>query len=180
MFDKVDEKPFLISFDTAVLQPIVVNNKVFTKVINFSGETKVIGKKPFDIVRYSCNYYGSSFQQATKISKETIGNYLKLPILIAHDFGNPCILIPILSPKSDLNIWFSLGAITSFSPTDSGCLIELPNGQRMHVPSSSNTISRQVGFANMLNMHFLKRMSHLINGGFLPARNPLFQKNLFG
>ncbi|MFJ8066048.1 competence protein ComK [Psychrobacillus sp. NPDC096426] len=180
MFNKKDEKSFLVSFDTAVLQPIVINNKVFTKAISYSGESKIIGKKPYDIVRYSCSYYGSTFQQSTKLSKEAIGNYLKLPILIAHDFGSPCILIPILSPKSDLNTWFSLGAIESFYPSEGGCTIVLANGQMIQVPSSPNTISRQVGFANLLNMHFLKRMSHLVNKGFITSRNPLFQKDLFG
>lgn len=180
MFNKKEEKSFLVSFDTAVLQPIVINNKVFTKAISYSGETKVIGKKPYDIVRHSCSYYGSSFQHSTKLSKEAIGNYLKLPILIAHDFGSPCILIPILSPKSDLNTWFSLGAIESFYPSEGGCTIVLANEQKIQVPSSPTTISRQVGFANILNMHFLKRMSHLVNNSLITSRNPLFQKDLFG
>ncbi|WP_185907936.1 competence protein ComK [Psychrobacillus soli] len=180
MFNKKDENSFLISFDTAVLQPVVINNKVFTKAISYSGESKVIGKRPYDIVRHSCSYYGSSFQQSTKLSKEAIGNYLKLPILIAHDFGSPCILIPILSPRSDLNIWFSLGAIESFYPSEDGCTIVLSNGQMIQVPSSPHTISRQLGFANLLNMHFLKRMSHLVNNGLITSQKPLFQKDLFG
>lgn len=177
MFHKADDKSFLVSFETAALLPIVINNKVFTKVINFSGESAVIGKKPYDIVRHSCSYYGSSFQQAVKLSKEAVGNYLKLPILVAHDYGNPCILIPILSPKSDLNVWFSFRAIESFYPSNDGCTIVLPNGQKIQVNSSPNTISRQVGFANILNMHFLKRMSRLVNTGFITTRNPHFQKN---
>ncbi|TQR10644.1 hypothetical protein FG382_16340 [Psychrobacillus lasiicapitis] len=179
MFNKKDEKPFLVTFDTAVLQPVVINNKVFTKAISHSGESKIIGKKPYDVVRYSCSHYGSTIQQSTKLSKEAIGNYLKLPILIAHDFGSPCILIPILSPKSDLNVWFSLRAIESFYPSEDGSTIVLSNGQTIQVPSSPQTISRQVGFANILNMHLLRRMSYLVNNGFPPSRRPLFQKDLF-
>ncbi|WP_342598843.1 competence protein ComK [Psychrobacillus sp. FSL H8-0483] len=177
MSKKTEDQPFLVSFETAVLQPIVINNKVFTKVVNFSGESLVIGRKPYDIVRHSCSFYGSSFPQSVRLSREVIGNYLKLPIVIAHDYGNPCILIPILSPKSDLNVWFSFRAIESFVPSDDGCSIVLTNGQKIQVTSSSNTISRQVAFANILNMHFLKRMSHLLNTGFITTRNSLPQKN---
>lgn len=179
MFNKKDEKPFLVSFDTAVLQPVVINNKVFTKATSYSGETKIIGKRPYDIVRSSCSHYGSNIQLSTKLSKQAIGNYLKLPILIAYDYGNPCILLPILSPKSDLNVWFSLGAIESFYPSEGGSTIVLTNGQTIQVPSSPHTISRQVGFANLLNMHLLRRMSHLVNNGLVPSRGPLFQKNFF-
>lgn len=176
MSKKVEENSFFISFETAVLQPIVVNNMVFTKVTNFSGETKIINKKPFDIVRHSCSFYGSSFQHTVRLSRDAIGNYLKLPILIAHDFGNPCILLPILSPKSDLNVWFSFKAISSFYPSEDGCVVVLSNGQTIKVPSSPQTISRQVGFANILNMHLLKRMSHLVNNGYI-TRIPEFHKD---
>lgn len=177
MIKQLKEKPFLISFETAVLQPIRINNKVYTKVTNMSGETLMVSKKPFEIVRQSCAYYGSSFQQAKNLSKETLGNYLKLPIIVAYDYGNPCILIPLLSPKSDLNIWFSLSAIESFHASKRGCTILLTNGQSMTVDASINTISKQIGFANLLNMHFLKRMSHLSHSGFLTMRNQLSKKD---
>lgn len=177
MSKNTEDTSFLVSFETAVLQPLVLNNKVFTKVINYSGHSFVIGKKPYDIVRHSCSFYGSSFQQSVKLSREAIGNYLKLPIIIAHDYGNPCIFIPILSPKSDLNVWFAFRAIESFYPSGDGCMIKLSNGQTVYVDSSPNTISRQVAFANLLNIHFLKRMSHLINTGFIPAKIPYSLKN---
>jgi len=177
MSNKAEENSFFVSFETAVLEPIVVNNTVFTKVTNFSGESIIIGKKPFDIVRHSCSFYGSSFQHTVQLSRDAIGNYLKLPILIAHDFGNPCILIPILSPKSDLNIWFSFRAIESFYPCEEGCVVVLTNGQKVTVPSSPQTISRQVGFANILNMHLLKRMSYLMNTGYV-TRTPQLHKDI--
>lgn len=176
MSNKAEEKSYFISFETAVLQPFIVNNMIFTKVTNFSGESHIIGKKPFDIVRHSCSFYGSSFQHTVRLSRDAIGNYLKLPILIAHDFGNPCIFLPILSPKSDLNVWFSLKAIAGFYPSEEGCVVVLTNGQKIIVPSSPQTISRQVGFANILNMHLLKRMSYLINTGYT-TQTPRIQKD---
>ncbi|WP_313893011.1 competence protein ComK [Psychrobacillus sp.] len=176
---QTEDKFFIISFETAVLQPIQMNNKTFTKVTKFSGESLVIGKKPYDIVRQSCSYYGSSFQQSVKLSREAIGKYHKLPAVIAHDYGNPCILIPTLSPKSDLNVWFSLKAIQSFHPSKDGCSIILTNGQTLDVNSSTTTISRQIGFANILNMHFLKRMNRLSNEAFLTTRNQFLQKDSY-
>ncbi|MFB5088682.1 competence protein ComK [Psychrobacillus sp. PGGUH221] len=167
----IKDKSFLVSFETAVLQPVRINNKVYTKVTNISGETMLVGKKPYDIVRQSCAYYGSSFQQAKNLSRETLGNYLKLPIIIAHDYGNPCILIPLLSPKSDLNVWFSLKAIDGFHASKGVCKVLLTNGQTITVETSANTLSKQFGFANLLNTHFLKRMSHLSYEGFLSTRN---------
>ena len=139
---KTEDKSFLVSFETAALQPVQINNKVYTKVTNVSGDSMMIGKKPYDIVRQSCSYYGSSFQQAKNLSKEALGNYLKLPIVVAHDYGNPCILIPILSPKSDLNVWFSLKAIEGFHASEDGCIVQLTNGQTITVNSSTTTISQ--------------------------------------
>ena len=173
-----DDKSFLVSFETAVLQPVRVNNKIFTKVTNITGESTIVSKKPYDIVRQSCAYYGSSFQQAKKLSIDTIGNYFKLPIIVAHDYGSPCILIPLLSPKSDLNVWFSLRAIEGFYATENGCTIVLANGQEITVNSSTNTISKQIGFANLLNMHFLKRINRLTHTGFLTSRSQFYQKNI--
>lgn len=175
---KTENKSFLISFETAVLQPIRINNKVYTKVTNISGKTMIISKKPYNIVRQSCAYYGSSFQHAKNLSRETLGNYLKLPIIVAHDYGSPCILIPLLSPKSDLNVWFSLKAIEGFNASENGCLVLLTNGQTITVDSSANTISKQIGFANLLHIHFLKRMSSLSHDGFLTTRKQTPQKEL--
>ncbi|WP_166462426.1 competence protein ComK [Psychrobacillus vulpis] len=177
MSTKTDDKSFLVSFETAVLQPIQMNNKIFTKVTNISGETTIIGRKPYDIVRQSCSYYGSSFQQSVKLSKEALGNYHKLPTIIAHDYGNPCILIPTLSPKSDLNVWFSYRTIQSFHSSEEGCVVVLTNGHSVLINSSAATISRQIAFANMLNIHFHKRMSRLTNEAILISRNQLFQKD---
>jgi competence protein ComK len=176
MSKRADDKSFLVSFETAVLQPVRINNKIYTKVTNITGEPILIGKKPYDIVRQSCAYYGSSFQQAKNFSKDTLGNYLKLPIVVAHDYGSPFILIPLLSPKSDLNVWFSLKAIDRFEPSEDGCTVVLINGKRIAVNSSTITLSKQVGFANLLKMHFLKRMSRLSHTEFLTSRNQFSQK----
>ncbi|QFF99996.1 hypothetical protein PB01_14835 [Psychrobacillus glaciei] len=173
---KADDKSFLVSFETAVLQPVRINNKIYTRVTNISGESTTIGKKPYDIVRQSCAYYGSTFQQAKQLSKDTLGNYLKLPIVVAHDYGNPFILIPLLSPKSDLNVWFSLKAIERLEASEGGCTVVLTNGAKITVNSSIVTLSKQVGFANLLNTHFLKRMSRLSHNEFITSRNQFFQK----
>ncbi|MER2006946.1 MAG: competence protein ComK [Psychrobacillus sp.] len=167
-----------MSFETALLQPSVVNNKVYTKVTNFSGETSMVSKKPYEIVRYSCSFYGSSFQHAVNLSRETIGNYFKLPIILAHDFGSPCIWIPVLSPKSDLNIWFSYQAIETFYPNKKGSTVVLSNGDAIDVPVSPNTMNRQVAYANILSTQFLKRMSHLLNNGYATSRQASMRKNI--
>ncbi len=167
----MENKSFLVTFETAVLEPKTVNNKIFTKVINFSGESFIVGRKPYDIIRHSCAFYGSSFSHSVQLSKEIIGNYLKLPIVIAHDYGYPCVFVPTLSPKSDLNVWFSMNAIDAYYPSEHGCMITLPHGESIQVSVSQNTISRQVAYANMLNNHFLKRMSNLLNTQFVTTRN---------
>jgi len=168
----MENKSFLVTFETAVLEPKIINNRVFTQVTNFSGDSFHVGKKPYDVVRHSCAFYGTPFTNSVQLSKDIIGNFLKLPIVIAHDYGYPCIFIPMLSPKSDLNFWFSLNAIESYTSTEKGCMITLPNGNSVQVPVSVNTVSRQVAYANMLNNHFLKRMSHLLNTHYITPRNP--------
>jgi len=168
-----NEPPFVISFETAVLESIRVQNKVYTRVTLNSGEEFVVNLKPYDIIKKSCSHYGTIIKLVKKNSRDAIGNVYKLPLVISHDYGIPCIFFPLLSEKSDFNVWFSLDAIQTFSSSDDGgCLIFLKNGKIIPVNSSPNTITTQFSRSSTLKNIHQTKMRKLSSNSLLPEIEP--------
>ncbi len=53
------------------------------------------------------------------------GNQHKLPIVVAYDFGFPCIFLPTYSPNSIHNTWIGLHAISNIIQSENGCIVIL-------------------------------------------------------
>jgi competence protein ComK len=151
---------YIISFDTFMLEPIIANNKVTTRIIERNGEF-VSSSKPLHIVRNSCSFYGGSLGNSTNIAKLAIGNRHKTPVIIAHDFGIPYIFLPTMSPSSELNTWIAHHSIENLEPHKLGCTVRLENGLSIIVNVSANTMYRQLAFATFLEKDFLKKQRQL-------------------
>lgn len=168
-----NEPPFVISFETAVLESIRVQNKVYTKVTLNSGEEFVVNIKPYDIIKKSCSHYGTIIKLIKKNSRDAIGNHYKLPLVISHDYGIPCIFFPTLSEKSDFNVWFALEAVQSYSRSDDGgCSVVLKNGKVITVSSSPATITTQLSKSFTLKNIHQSKMRKLSSNSLLPRIEP--------
>lgn len=88
---------YLISFNTYLLQPIQHDSKVFTHVIDKHNEL-IVTRKPMHVLRKSCLSLGSTYEAAKQSAKRFFGNQHKLPIVVAFDYGYPCIFLPTFSP----------------------------------------------------------------------------------
>lgn len=154
-----------ISFETFALQPIVQENKISTLIIEQHKEF-IIPKKPSHIVRKSCDFYGGSMKIATSMSKHTLGNRHKTPIIIAHDFGMPFIFLPTMSPTSEHNVWISLHAIENIKPDKMGCIIHLENNRSIKLNVSPTTMHRQYTLGCFLEKDFLKKQRQLNRPNF--------------
>jgi competence protein ComK len=149
-----------VSFDTFILQPVKKGNKIETRVMERDGELTV-PRKPHHIISKSCIYYGGSLQNATNSTTDTIGIRHKIPIIVAHDYGMPCIFLPTMSPSSEQNVWLAFHAINYFLPDDMGCVVHFENGQSILLNISVATMQRQYSYAALLSKNFVYRQKQL-------------------
>jgi len=149
-----------ISFETFALQPILDGATLSTLVIERTQQF-IIPKSSEQIVKKSCDYYGENFQNVTNASRHILGKRHKTPIIIAHDFKRPYILLPTMSPSSAHNEWIALHAIENIRPNKMGCIIYFENNQQIQVSVSATTIHRQYAFASFLYKDFLRKQESI-------------------
>lgn len=158
---KSDEiSPYIISFDTFMLQPVIKDNKMTTRIVERSKEL-TSPRKPLHLVRRSCHYYGNSYKSATNSAKLILSKSHKIPIVIAHDFGKPLVFLPTMSPNSEHNIWISLHAIDNVKANKMGCTIFLENKSSFKVNVSEATIHRQHTLGSVLKKKYQKKFRQL-------------------
>ncbi|WP_238988162.1 competence protein ComK [Filibacter tadaridae] len=165
---------YVVSFDTFMVQPVIHNNKISSRVIERNGELR-IPRKPLHIVKSSCVYYGGSFQTSSNTARLVLGKRHKTPIIVAHDFGKPYIFLPTMSPSSTQSIWVSYHAIDNFEPDDMGCIVHLENNRSFKVNVSENTMHRQYSLAALLEKDYAKKQNQLNRSFFLGS----YEKNKF-
>nr|WP_192598723.1 competence protein ComK [Sporosarcina limicola] len=151
---------YIVSFDTFMLQPIYQDNKISTRVIERNGEI-YIPRKPIHIIKKSCEYYGGSLQNSTNSARLTLRKRHKTPIIIANDFGKPCIFLPTISPNSEQNVWFLYHAIDNIESNPLGCTVYMENNRSFKVNISATTMYRQYAFCSILEKDFLKKQKQL-------------------
>ncbi|QCR31552.1 competence protein ComK [Lysinibacillus sp. SGAir0095] len=142
-------KSYHITLDTYLIEPIMCGEKIYSYVYDKKGEF-IVERKPFYIVRRSCDVLGYNYKSAIKFSKEFFGkDKHKLPILIAHD-GKPNILFPIYSPTSPNNIWVGLHGIANIGVNKHPSEITLLDGKEKTLPVSITSLNSQYVYATML------------------------------
>lgn len=151
---------YLMSFNTYLLQPVKHESKIFTCVIDKHNEL-IVTRKPMHVIRKSCLSLGTTYEAARNSARRFFGNHHKLPIVVAYDFGLPCIFLPTYSPNSEQNVWIGLHAIKNITPIQSGSLLTLINGVRLELPVKYASISKQFMNASMLYKHYVEEREKL-------------------
>lgn len=147
---------YIINSDTYILLPVREEYKLSTRVIERHDEF-ILPKKPIQVVRKTCELYGSSLKTRTLTARHALGNRHKTPIVVANAFDKPYIFLPTMSPSSDENIWISYHAILDFQEEELGCSVKLENGRRVKVNVSTPTMWRQLAFASLLERDFSRK-----------------------
>jgi len=155
-------------------------NRMTTQIIE-RDQILTIPRKSLHIVRKSCQYYENSLDAAKNSSKLILHKSHKLPIVVAHDFGLPLILIPTMSFDSEHNVLIALHAIENFQGDSMGCTIYLENNYSIKVNVSEATIYRQYSLGTIIEKNFHKKQRQLsrhssfgnVDLRFLPPRSRL-------
>ena len=111
----------------------------------------IIDSTPFEIMDYSCRYYGSSFEGRKEGTKSILHVDYKVPIIV--EGTNNLIFFPTTSPYLPGCSWISLKDIYSFKEIKSSSTeITFNNGKKVLLPVSKRMIENQVSRASRLDL----------------------------
>lgn len=121
-----------------------------SKVLEDQGEY-IIENTPYEILDYSCKYFGSSYEGRKEGTKSILNINYKVPIIVEN--SRNLIFFPTNSPSSEDCIWISLKNIKKIEEEDfNSTKIEFTSGLSIVVPISKRTIENQILRASRLDL----------------------------
>ena len=104
----------------------------------------------YEVMDYSCQYFGSSYIGRVDGSKKMIGANYKLPIIVEE--SSELIFFPITSPENNKCIWISLKGYKDVYEDGDKTIILLKNGKKIESFISKTSIKNQLMRASRLNL----------------------------
>lgn len=141
-----------INTDTMLLIPI---NPYKTKIIE-RNSTFNINQNCFEILKASCEYFGSSYEVRRKATTKLIGITHKVPIVVEDYTG--LIFFPTISPREEKCMWICLQEIKSYYKEKHKTVIEFHNGYKILLDNSYGSINNQVLRASRLHYVVQRRV----------------------
>lgn len=133
---------YRVNLDTYLVAPYKEGEKIYSYIFDKNGEY-IVKRKPFYIIRKSCDLFGYNYNAAIRFSKNFFGkDKHKVPINLPH-LEAPNIMIPIYSPSSPNNIWIGLHGISIISDPKLPTEITLPDGKEHPLPVSFTSFQTQ-------------------------------------
>ncbi len=121
--------------------------------------------KPFDIVKRSCKFFGSSYKGRKEGTRQLIGITHKAPIIV--DPYSSIFLFPTASPLSPHCIWISHDFVASHTKSGSthSTLVTFQNHETYEIPISFHSFENQMSRTAMLRIKFTQNMRRMENYG---------------
>lgn len=118
-----------------------------------------INKLPFDIMDYSCKYFGSSYEGRKEGTKDILSIEYKVPIIIED--SNALVFFPTISPRDPKCSWISVKRIKDFYQQDEyTTVIIFDNDKKLVLPVSFRSLENQILRATRLESIIRNRKSH--------------------
>lgn len=143
-----------INKDTLAILPLDEDN---SRIMENESDYNV-NMSSFDVVEYSCNYFGSSYDGRHEGTKNLIGVTHKSPIVIEE--SNKMIFFPTTSPLNNDCIWLSLDNISKYYKSNNPkySIVEFKNGNKIEIAISIGSLSNQILRATRLKVVLEDRM----------------------
>ena len=146
---------YIISNSTFCLSSYEYRDKIHTVILDKYGKVSS-PYKPLKLIRNTCRLHGSSYEASKYQARRFFGeNKHKLPVMVAYDFGEPCILFPLFSPYSPQNIWIALNSIINISEAGDKTRVTFLNGTEVHFAIHMKSFNQQYVRAAMFYKHLL-------------------------
>ena len=119
----------------------------------------IIDSKPYEVMDYSCKYFGSSYEGRKEGTKAVLDINYKVPIIVENIMN--LIFFPTNSPDSADCIWISLKNIKTIKEDDfNSTRIIFNNDIEITIPISKRTIENQIFRASRLDLIMRNRKSN--------------------
>lgn len=136
----------------------IVPNEEFSSLVFEDNNRYVVQQTPFEILKDSCQYFGSTYEGRRNSSKLILGGDYKVPILI--ESSHNLILIPTASPYSSDCSWISLIHIKELSRIDKfNTLVIFDNDCKVIINCSYRSLENQILRATKLSYVINQRMN---------------------
>ncbi|MGD6801534.1 transcriptional regulator [Rossellomorea vietnamensis] len=159
---------------TMLIMPIEYGTRTYTE-IHEGNETLVSPFKPFEIIKKSCEFFGSSYQGRKDGTKRLTGITHKAPIIV--DPHSSIYLFPTTSPAKSECIWISHDHVLSYTKLNSKEIsVTFRNRRSFTLPMSFASFEAQMMRTAMLRINFQHRIlnadrkSSSQNFGVFPGR----------
>lgn len=126
---------------------VIGTGKKSTKVLEKNKEY-FLNDVAYEVMDYSCQYFGSSYSGRVEGSKKMIGCNYKLPIIIEESME--LIFFPISTPDNPKCVWISLKWFDHVNTENDKTYIYLKNGKKILSSASKKSIENQVLRASRL------------------------------
>lgn len=133
---------------------IIPNGCTNSKVIEMENEYD-IDFTPYEVMKHSCMYFGSSLEGRLDGTKNMLGSIYKSPIMVEE--SKNIIFFPTKSPNLDSNVWISLNNIKNYEKNGSNTKIYFKNNQQIDVDIPFLSFENQVLRATRLESIFRHR-----------------------
>lgn len=131
-------KNYEINEDTlAVISTSFKKAKIIEKDTEYHVESS-----GYEVMDYSCQYFGSSYQGRVLGSKNLLKANYKLPVIVEETKN--MIFFPTTTPTGEDCCWISLKDVKNYEALGKNTVIYFKNGAQIVVPTSKASIENQI------------------------------------
>nr|WP_257985076.1 competence protein ComK [Bacillus sp. T33-2] len=141
---------------TMLITPYVYGSKTYSQIFELEDEF-LSPFKPIDIIKKSCEYFGSSYEGRKEGTKQLTGITHKVPIII--DPTNLIYFLPTTSPLNPKCYWVSHEHVLShkrLSPNSTQ--VTFRNKKTFVIPVSYNSFENQLLRTALLRTRLIQRL----------------------
>lgn len=155
---------------TMFIKPFVYGSKVYSQVYEMDEEF-ISPFKPLEIIKKSCEYFGSSYEGRKDGTRQLIGITHKVPIVI--DSTNFIYFFPTTSPNRPECIWISHEHVLHHSKTaNDDTLVTFQNKQSFPIPVSFSSFENQLLRTALLRTKLMQRIEQMERKSFYFLNRP--------
>ena len=143
-----------INSNTLAIIPVSINK---SKIIEKNQEI-IVNNDPMSIIRYSCEYFGSTYEGRHSGTKSIMNVTHKSPIIIEESRSIIC--FPTTSPRLVACSWIILNYIKDYNGTNNYTNVIFDNNYVLKINISVSSFENQIHRSYMLESLLRKRIKN--------------------
>lgn len=172
ILDKLTQRvleDYEITPSTLLVRPLFDVEKVSSQILELEDDF-LSPFRPMDIIKSSCDFFGSSYEGRKAGTKQLIGVTHKAPIAI--DPSNSIFFFPTTSPLRPQCVWLAHDHVHSFKRLDSKqTMVVFRNKQCVSIDISSSSFENQLHRTAFLKTTLMQRIEETKRKYFYIYRN---------